>query len=197
MRRFLLATLVWCLVAMTLGAEDMRCLTQAQIDSKDYAVRITKEHGEFDEVFARVEKDYGLRDDKIGVFRVQENGHDFAIISFGQMSDIRQIDVHKNVHYESKATVYNDGKPTQEVSGGSHLSSKYIGGTLLRGFRQSDGLIQWVALIQFDAQKSEYVSPMLRFTFENGASISLIIDEYALESDIFYDKQRHLLRKCE
>lgn len=182
MQKIVYVFCVICVGLLRLAAQQPLCLSQAQIDSKSYAVRVAKDYGLRDEVLGRLNGSFGGR---IYTLQVKE-GSDCDIISFGSMGvkDFKLYDV-KRDSSGVPLWVYDDKK------GKSFLQT----GKLIAQIAYLDRLDN-VVLIETSTPGSGSIGGIVRFSLENGIEIEYFITEDGLGSDRFYDEQGREYVEC-
>lgn len=180
MQKIVCVFCVICVGLLRLAAQEPLCLSQAQIDSKIYAVRVSKDYVPKGETSSA--QSFGGR---IHTLKVKE-GNDFDVISFGSMGvkDFKLYDV-KRDSSGVPLWVYDDKKGKSFLQTGKLIAK-------IAYLDRFDDVVE----IETSTPGSGSIGGIVRFSLENGTEIEYFITEDGLGSDRFYDEQGREYVEC-
>lgn len=170
---------VWITNALVY-AEDIPCLTQAQIDSKAYAVRISKDYVPQGEVSSA--QSFGGR---IHTLKVKE-GRDFDVISFGTQG-ARDFKLYEAKYDKNGDPIYAYNKEGLPILQKGKLIAR------IAYLDRFDDVVE----IETSTPGSSSVGGIVSFVLDNGTTIEYTIQEDVVGSDRFYDDKGKLHFECE
>lgn len=162
-------------------ADDLACLAQTQIDSKSYAVRISKEYGTQEEVLERLNERFGGRIHTLTLTQ----GNDFDVISLGTQS-VKNFKLYETLRDSNGDVAFAYDKDNTPI---------IQKGKLVADFSYLDRFDD-IVLIQASTPGSASVSGIVSLTLENDKTIEYAIQEDAVASDVFYDEKGQVYLEC-
>ena len=179
MQKIVCVFCVICVGLLRLAAQEPLCLSQAQIDSKIYAVRVSKDYVPKGETSSA--QSFGGR---IHTLKVKE-GNNFDVISFGTQGarDFKLYEVKHDKNGDPAWAYDKKGLPTPQK------------GKLIAKIAYLDRFDD-VVEIETSTPGSGSIGGIVRFSLENGTEIEYFITEDGLGSDRFYDEQGREYVEC-
>ncbi|WP_394954009.1 hypothetical protein [uncultured Helicobacter sp.] len=173
---------VWAIGVSLYGlhAQETPCFTQKQIDSKIYAVRVSKDYVPKGETSSA--QSFGGR---IHTLKVKE-GNNFDVISFGTQGarDFKLYEVKHDKNGDPAWAYDKKGLPTPQK------------GKLIAKIAYLDRFDD-VVEIETSTPGSSSVGGIVSFMLDNGTAIEYTIQEDVVGSDRFYDDKGKLHFECE